>query len=529
MTYYWPVVAVDIDGNETEASETWSFSTNYDDPPEEFSPASPVDGFVSDTVAVDLSWNPTTDPEGGAVTYIVYISTVPGELGTPVVIDLNDTTFTFTGEDDQTYYWTIVAVDENGNEQQASETLSFSIYVEEPPELFTLLVPDSADVIITYDVDLVWETAVEPDPGDSVLYEIYVSTDPLDLGAAVATDVEDTTYIFTGDDDSTYYWTVKAFDTQGHETYAENTWTFTIDVEDPPSIFSLLTPDSGFVADVDTVVLEWESTTDPDGDNLTYDVYVSTDPLDLGTAIETGLTDTTTTFTGDDDSTYYWTVVAVDENATERQASETWSFSMYLLQPPQEFSLASPDSGSRVVAADAELVWNAAYDPDPADTIRYDVFVSRDSGNLGAAVATGILDTSYTYTGDDDSTYYWTVTATDLDGNEVDAIETWSYYIDIEDPPLPFSLISPDSGIVIDVDTVEFVWEMTIDLDGDVFTWNVYASTDPLDLGDPIETGLADTTYVFTGDDDSTYYWSIEAEDEISAVSMADDIWTISL
>ncbi len=89
----------------------------------------------------------------------------------------------------------------------------------------------------------------------------------------------------------------------------------------PPSSFNLTQPpDGGEVPE--PVTLDWEDSTDGDGDTITYDVWYATDPgFDPHDEV-TELTDSTYTFpegTLRDGTTYYWKVRATDG------WDETWS------------------------------------------------------------------------------------------------------------------------------------------------------------------------------------------------------------
>ncbi len=95
-----------------------------------------------------------------------------------------------------------------------------------------------------------------------------------------------------------------------------------------PAPFSLITLDNGAV-DVDlNPVLTWSSTTDPDGDEVTYKLL-----LDVNESPETMLAEglTTTEFSIakslQRNKVYYWKVAASDGSKGETESTETFSFS----------------------------------------------------------------------------------------------------------------------------------------------------------------------------------------------------------
>ncbi len=527
--YWWTVVARDGGGNSTPANETWDFTILIEEPPGPFDLANPANGFVSPVADLTLTWFAAVDPEGDPVTYDVYVSTDPGDLGLPVATDLVATSYDFTGVDNTQYWWTVVADDGNGGITPAASTWSFTILINDIPGAFNLLTPASGTVSADLDVTLTWEESVDPE-ADPVTYDVYVTTDPGDLGLPVAEDLAVLTYTHTGLDDTQYWWTIKAEDDTGSEVWANQTWSFSIAVEQAPLPFSLESPPDETVSPTADVVLTWNATTDPDpGDNVVYDLYVSTDEFNLGVPVATDLVGTAYTYTGVDDTEYWWTVIAKDNDGDETQADETWSFSIYIEEPPAAFTLDSPADGAISPTADVTLTWNPAIDPDPGDNIVYDVYVSIDPGDLGLPVGTDIANTFYTYNGNDDTQYWWTVHARDSQGNEIAADDTWSFSIYVEEPPDAFSLLSPLDGTVLPVLSADLMWRSAIDPDGDVVSYNVYVSTDPGDLGLPIATGLADTTYNFIGADDTQYWWTIEADDGNGNLTQATQTWSFTI
>ncbi len=98
-------------------------------------------------------------------------------------------------------------------------------------------------------------------------------------------------------------------------------------INTPPDGFSLLAPADGATVN-DWPFCDWEDSTDSDGHDVTYDLWYSTDDT-FGTHDEiTDLTDSEYQFvTGElqNDSTYYWKVVATD-SYDETWSTETWSF-----------------------------------------------------------------------------------------------------------------------------------------------------------------------------------------------------------
>ncbi|UCE27799.1 MAG: T9SS type A sorting domain-containing protein, partial [Candidatus Coatesbacteria bacterium] len=129
----------------------------------------------------------------------------------------------------------------------------------------------------------------------------------------------------------------------------------------PPSSFDLAQPPDG--AEVpEPVTLDWEDSTDDDGDTITYDVWYAADPsFDRHDEVNE-LTDSTYTFPEGvltDGTTYYWKVRAWDGwDETWSGPDPYWSFTVdnELDIPVTSFSAESARNG-------IELTWECA-DPD---------------------------------------------------------------------------------------------------------------------------------------------------------------------
>lgn len=97
-----------------------------------------------------------------------------------------------------------------------------------------------------------------------------------------------------------------------------------------PNPFDLVYPFDDYTSPFPDVPLGWDAAVDPDGDDVFYDVYVSTnvDPTTVP-AVATGLTSPYFLFEGGvSGSVYYWTVEAYDAGLTPVGANQVWSFSV---------------------------------------------------------------------------------------------------------------------------------------------------------------------------------------------------------
>ena len=79
---------------------------------------------------VSLAWDPSTSPNISG--YKLYIGNAPRTYNDSITLG-NQTTYTVTGLDSGTWYFTVTALDTNGNESNFSNEVSQTINPTEPP------------------------------------------------------------------------------------------------------------------------------------------------------------------------------------------------------------------------------------------------------------------------------------------------------------------------------------------------------------------------------------------------------------
>lgn len=95
------------------------------------------------------------------------------------------------------------------------------------------------------------------------------------------------------------------------------------DYNNPPGVPLLVSPDDNATNVSVGTQLSWQATVDPDGDAITYDVYLSTNSAP-SILVNSGQT-TTFSPTLSTNTTYYWQVIANDGNGGTTE-SDVWSF-----------------------------------------------------------------------------------------------------------------------------------------------------------------------------------------------------------
>jgi hypothetical protein len=239
---------------------------------------------------------------------------------------------------------------------------------------------------------------------------------------------------------TTYYWKILAKDDYGTSASSE-IWNFTIEVNDPPNTPSNPIPQDG-ASDVDiNAGLSW-ACSDPEGDNITYDVYFgdySPPPLVSSDQTESYYIPGTMEYS----TKYYWRIAAEDSYGGST-VGPIWDFTTGAIpnDPPEIPSNPNPEDEETDVDPDADLSWTCI-DPDGDDITYYVYFGDVTPPPL---VASGHPDTNYDPgTLSYDTTDFWRINAEDENGALTDG-PVWSYTT-VDDTPPDIPVINgPQTG-----------------------------------------------------------------------------------
>ncbi len=271
----------------------------------------------------------------------------------------------------------------------------------------------------------------------------------------------------------------------------------------PTNPFNPAPPDSASDQSID-VNLNW-SCSDPDGDDLTYDIYFGSS--DNPQIVSEGQADTL--YNPDEldySQTYYWKIVAKDDHDNSIEG-QIWWFTTIANQPPMSPFNSSPSDSALDQSIAVNLSWSCS-DPesDPLTYIIY--FGSSDNPQI---VSEGQADTLYKPDELDYSqTYYWKIVAKDNQNNSTEG-PMWSFTT-LNGPPLPPSDPNPENGSEdLDID-ITLNWSCS-DPDGDPLIYDVYfgnSDNPPLVYLDQEENRFNPEEMTFR----ETYYWKIVARDD---------------
>ena len=199
-------------------------------------------------------------------------------------------------------------------------------------------------------------------------------------------------------------------------------------VNTAPTVPTLTNPTNNQLCINNTVVFEWNASTDKEGDAITYQLQVATDNQFTAIAHSTTASTPTTTITLDKGTAYYWRVKATDS----KQAASAYSsvFKFYtegigaVNHVPFAPELVSPAMNAAVTTSPVDLQWTAT-DVDTSDTLTYDVYAGTVNPPT-TKVAAAITTTTFSYTPTVQATNYWYVIVKDNHGGQTQG-QVWSF------------------------------------------------------------------------------------------------------
>ncbi|MBC8400426.1 MAG: PD40 domain-containing protein [Candidatus Marinimicrobia bacterium] len=522
-------LAVDSDGGSASVALTGIGAENHS--PLQFSLITPTDSSEVTTLNPLLEWESAFDPDQlDTVRYTLYFGNDIPNLQSVNADTSTNYQFIAPLMDNTTYYWKVVASDLHGASiENNGGYWSFRVNAENDlPGDFALLSPENGSMVTDLTPTFNWNVPIDPDDLRSrsiTSYDLYLGFDssftavePISVDSNQHTPVENIA------EDHLYYWKVVAFDDDGGSAES-NIWSFwTNNQNSIPSYFNVINPINSI--DVDTIAptFAWHPSIDDDlNDMVVYNIYLGENIEDIEpvyTGFVPWISDTSFTLIEpiEDNTTYYWNVVATDlTGATHESEDGFQTFNVNLgNEPPSQVTLIAPIESSIQTNLQPHFYWTEAEDPDPQDSITYNLNwwpISPLPVIYGVVLDTNGYVPTDSLT--DNSLFAWRVEASDLlDSNSMS--DTSYFYTDaFPEPPLAFNTLFPSNDDMLMEDTTTLIWNSTIDPDPlDNVTYAVIIGGD---YGGPVE---FDTVYV--GTDTSlgvhvnlamTYEWYVIAKD----------------
>ena len=486
-------------------------SITYDPPP---SPQN-IQVSLSGTDALDLNWDDVTT--GGFSHYTLYRSTNSFSAATEAeyVVDSILTTnyLDISLLEEFTYYYRISATNIEGEESDLSAIASYTI-----PDSQSPLAP--IDLVVTGDTSRIEISWQDGGSSDVAGYNIYRNTGsaPTVDSAYFYTQELTTSYI---DNDVTeltnYYYVVTAFDEVDNESTGSDPGSAS-----PENVTAPLAPE-GVTATLigdNEISLSWDANAELD--LAGYRLYRGLTP---GFMLEGNLLADSISEVSyidldlDYETTYFYVVTAFDvvgnESAVGLQVSSTTDIEVELPGVPQNLWLSL--SGTDAL----DLNWD---DVTTGGFSHYTLYRSTNSFSAATEaeyVVDSILTTNYLDISLlEEFTYYYRISATNIEGEESDLSAIASYTIpDSQSPLAPIDLV-----VTGDTSRIEISWQ-----DGgssDVAGYNIYRNTGSAPTVDSayFYTQELTTSYI---DNDVTeltnYYYVVTAFDEVDNESTGSD------
>jgi outer membrane protein assembly factor BamB len=212
----------------------------------------------------------------------------------------------------------------------------------------------------------------------------------------------------------------------------------------PPNTPSNPTPYNGQTNVATNIMLAWTGG-GANGDTITYSIYFGT--TSTPSFVQSNLTSTSyNPGILSYDTTYYWQIVATDENNGSSSSDPIWSFTTQNqpVNPPNPPSNPSPSNGQTNISITPTLSWTGG-GPN-GDTITYDVYFGTSP--TPSLTQSNLTSTSYNPgTLSYDTTYYWQIVADDANTGLTVNGPVWSFTTQSQPAPSTYSI----SGQITDI------------------------------------------------------------------------------
>ncbi|BBO85837.1 hypothetical protein DSCO28_64030 [Desulfosarcina ovata subsp. sediminis] len=497
-TYYWRARACDS----TEECGDWMTTAHFfvnavEEPPGRPVVSSPTDGDSVATATPTLEITNASDPDGDDLIYgfRVYTGSDVGvndyylsSEAEEIVYDEGTSAWTVSGtlDEDTIYWWRARAIDDTGLTGEWTDAVRFEVNAANAAPTAPLLrSTDDGSAIATLTPDLEIENAVDTD-GDELVYQFELDTvDTYDSKNLIQSgDIAEAGGGITAwqpgtlDDNTTYYWRVRAHDGTASSSWSEGT--FFVNLEnDAPGIPVVYSPVDGGSVDTlgPTFVVKTATDVDDDDAGLTYDFELYTaDNLDQTIAERSGLAladsaagQVSWTANGveeiENGGGYAWRARACDDETCGQwcdYAGFTVDANTYR---PTDPVINQPYDGGTVNTLYPELsVINATDADSEAISIEFELYADAALTAFIAQFETGQADDALITAWSMDSaladggTYYWRARANDGEKTS-DWTATASFLVDLDATVWKTDLVARQTVFAADEETVEIVVE----------------------------------------------------------------------
>ncbi|MFH1368942.1 MAG: fibronectin type III domain-containing protein [Elusimicrobiota bacterium] len=501
---YWKVLANDEDNALIWSASIYTIRINaVNSAPESFTLVEP-NAVSTNTATPRLSWTASSDIDPGdlisyKVDYSLY-ENFSSYVSSAGISGLNYTTPALT--DNVTYYWRVWVFD--GLIYTMSDTTYYVVInaVPEAPLAFNLISPADNTRELSLKVTFYWEMTSDPDPFNSVSYNLSYSNILNFASSTTVTGLSSSwTIVNLPVDNMKYYWRVDAIGSDGRIRQSNQTRMAYTDIEkELPQAFAIQEPFGVTISTTLKPWFFWDAAIDIDpADIVRYYIDISIDQNFTGSqAIPTGTDNFYQPLSNLlDQSTYYWRVRAsgyqyqgsyfihVDSDIEQGYVfSTTGTFAISMTNnPPLAFNLISPADGAVVSTKKPIFTWSKSVDNDLNDDVTYTLVISTIVSDFSSIYlqASNLSDIQYAVTSllSENKTYYWKVISRDIKALETTCSKVFSFTVPvINRPASPAGLRGTISQ---DEQSITLYWSaVTRNNDGNVLDdlagYNIYRS-----------------------------------------------------
>ena len=294
-TQYWWTARANDPWTPSAWTAAESFTVNeLNDAPDVPVLVYPIQGQFVTSLQPALEWGQTADPNQDEVTFDVAVYAEDGVTlvaSTNGVPDSGSTTSSWVSDalsDNTVYTWTARAIDDEGLTSDWADLEEFFVSTEnEAPDTPSWVSPADQDVLDGQSPDLVVTEVTDPE-GQDVVYRFELDTDPSFTSADAfsstlpATGTGEVTWSLADDarvlrENGWIYAKVTAVDTDGIESAPAVISFFVRGPNDAPAPPALISPADGSVVNGEAVVLHLGLSTDPEDDEVLYDLVLARD------------------------------------------------------------------------------------------------------------------------------------------------------------------------------------------------------------------------------------------------------------
>jgi hypothetical protein len=197
-----------------------------------------------------------------------------------------------------------------------------------------------------------------------------------------------------------------------------------------PTAVDLIYPTQNLLCTANKINFNWGKATDPENDELEYNLIIATDRAMTHVIGNTTITNLQTTVSLKKQTAYYWKVDALDINNKQGTSSEIFAFFTkgegVLNYAPFSAELVSPENNSnQSTTTSISLMWDAA-DTNTTDILTYELYFGENSSLI--LVDDSLSEKLFTVAVVAGKTYSWKVNVQDQNGAKSIG-QTWRFTV----------------------------------------------------------------------------------------------------